>query len=78
MTGDNSGDTASEFMHALAASDADVTHISAEEVPGGVEVSFNLLDEDDIDLVREIANEYGFERRVDGISAFVLYKERED
>lgn len=52
----------SDFVHALAASDADVANISADQTEQGMRVTFDLLDHDDADLVREVAKEHGFEQ----------------
>lgn len=78
MTWRVSEDPALELIYALGASNAEVTNINIKEASGGVEVSFNLVNEDDLHLIRELAQEYGFERRTDGISRFVLYKDRVD
>ena len=50
-----------DFMHALASSEADVANITADRTEGGMVVTFDLLDSDDADLVREVAAEHGFE-----------------
>ena len=52
----------SDFVHALAASDADVANISADQTEQGMRVTFDLLDHDDADLVRDVAKEHGFEQ----------------
>ena len=50
-----------DFMHALASSEADAANITADRTEGGMVVTFDLLDSDDADLVREVAAEHGFE-----------------
>ena len=50
-----------DFMHALAASDADVANISADRTEKGMVVTCGLLDPDDADLVRDVAEEHGVE-----------------
>ena len=59
-----------DFMHALAASDADVANISANRTEQGMRVTFDLLDPDDADLVREVAEEHGFEQYGDNGERF--------
>jgi hypothetical protein len=51
-----------DFVHALAASDADVANITAEKSEQGMRVTFDLLDPDDADLVQDVAEEHGFEQ----------------
>jgi hypothetical protein len=51
-----------DFVHTLAASDADVANISAERTEQGMRVTFDLLDPDDADLVRDVAEEHGFKQ----------------
>ena len=57
-------------MHALAASDADVANISADRTEDGMVVTFDLLDSDDADLVRSVAEEHGFEATDDTSERF--------
>ncbi len=61
-----------DFMHALAASDADVVNISADRAEEGMIVTFDLLDNDDADLVRDVAEEHGFETTDDTSERFQL------
>ena len=61
MTDDDLEERTTDFMHALAASEADVANISADRTEDGMVVTFDLLDSDNADLVREVAAEYGFE-----------------
>lgn len=49
-----------EFMHALAAADADAVNISAEGTGAGMMVH-TWLPEGDLEAAGEIAGEYGFE-----------------
>ena len=51
-----------DFVHALAASDADVANIAANRVEDGMRVTFDLLDPDDADLVRDVADTHDFEQ----------------
>jgi hypothetical protein len=51
-----------DFVHALAASEADVANITAEKSEQGMRVTFDLLDPDDADLARDVAEEHGFEQ----------------
>ena len=61
MTEDALEDRTSDFMHSLAASDADVANISADRTDEGMVVTFDLLDSDDAELVRDVAEEHDFE-----------------
>ena len=65
MTDDDLGARTKDFVHTLAASDADVANISAERTKQGMRVTFDLLDPDDADLVRDVAEEHGFEQHGD-------------
>ena len=60
MSDDDLEQRATDFMHAIAASDADVANISADRTGDSVVVTFGLLDPDDADLVRSVAEEHGF------------------
>ncbi len=51
-----------DFMYALAASDANVVNISADRPKQDMQVTFDLLDPEDADLVRDVAEEHGFEQ----------------
>jgi hypothetical protein len=62
MTDDDIKTRTNDFVHALAASDADVANISAEKSEQGMTVTLDLLDPDDADLVRDVADEHGFEQ----------------
>jgi len=62
MTDDDIKTRTNDFVHALAASDADVANISAEKSEQGMRVTLDLLDPDDADLVRDVADEHGFEQ----------------
>lgn len=62
MTDDDLEERTNDFVHALAASDADVANISGERTEQGMRVTFDLLDSADTDLVQEIAEEHGFEQ----------------
>jgi hypothetical protein len=62
MTDDDLEARTNDFVHALAASDADVANINADRTEQGMRVTFDLLDSDDADLVRDVAEEYGFEQ----------------
>jgi hypothetical protein len=62
MTDDNLEARTNDFVHALAASDADVANISAERTEQGMRVTLDLLDPDHADLVREVAEKHGFEQ----------------
>jgi hypothetical protein len=55
MTDDDLEARTNDFVHALAASDADVANINADRTEQGMRVTFDLLDSDD-------AEEYGFEQ----------------
>ena len=61
-----------DFMHALAASEADVSNISANRTEDCLVVTFDLLDSDDTDLVRDVAEEHGFKPTDDTSERFVL------
>lgn len=50
MTDDDLEDRTTDFMHALASSEADVANISADRTEQGMRVTFDLLDPDDADL----------------------------
>lgn len=60
MTDDNLEERTNDFVHALAASDADVANISADQTEQSMRVTFDLLNHDNADLVRGVAEEYGF------------------
>jgi hypothetical protein len=60
----------SDFVHALASSDADVANISADQTEQGMRVTFDLLDPDDANLVRDVADEHGFEQYGDNGERF--------
>jgi hypothetical protein len=62
MTDDDLKARTNDFVHALAASDADVANITAERTEQGMRVTFDLLDADHVDLVREAAEEHAFEQ----------------
>jgi hypothetical protein len=68
---------ASDLVTALNDSGADIGDITIEQHPERVVVSFNLLNEDDIELVREIADRHDYKRLTDGVSLFELYRERD-
>jgi len=72
MTDDDLEERTTDFMHALAASEADVANISADRTEEGMRVTFDLLDPDDADLVRDVATEHGFEQYDDTGERFVL------
>jgi hypothetical protein len=61
MPDDDLEERTTDLMHALAASDADVSNISAERTEDGMIVTIDLLDPDDRDRVESIATEHGFE-----------------
>lgn len=65
MTEDDLETRTNDFMHALAASDAGVANISADRTGDSVVVTFDLLDPDDADLVRDVAEDHGFEQADD-------------
>lgn len=48
----------SDFVHALAASETDVANISADRTEDAMVVTCALLDPDDPDLVRDVAEEH--------------------
>jgi len=60
MPDDDLEERTTDFMHALAASDADVANISAERTEQRMVVTFDLLDSDDADIVQDVADEHGF------------------
>ena len=62
MTDDDLEERTTAFMHALAASDADIANISADRTEDGMVVTFDLLDPEDADLVRDVADEHDFEQ----------------
>ena len=62
MTDDDLKERTNDFVHALAASDADVANITAEKSEQGMRVTFDLLDHDDADIVQDVADEHGFEQ----------------
>ena len=62
MTDDDLEKRTTDFMHALAASEADVSNISADRTEDCLVVTFGLLDPDDADLVRDVADEHDFEQ----------------
>ena len=70
MTEDALEDRTSDFMHSLAASDAGVANITAEKSEQGMRVTLDLLDPDDADLVRDVAEEHGFEQYGDNGERF--------
>ena len=70
MTDDDLEARTTDFMHALAASDADVANISADRTEQGMRVTFDLLDPDDAGLVRDVAKEHGFEQYGDNGERF--------
>jgi tRNA G46 methylase TrmB len=53
----------SYFMHALAGSDANVANITTEPTEDGVRVAFDLLDKDYLSIVRDIADQCGFDEK---------------
>ena len=59
-----------DFVHALAASDADVANITAEKSEQGMRVTLDLLDPDDTNLVCDVAKEHGFEQYGDNGERF--------
>ena len=59
-----------DFVHALAASDADVANITAEKSEQGMRVTLDLLDLDDADLVRDVADAHDFEQYGDNGERF--------
>jgi len=76
MTDDDLEDRTNDFVHALAASEADIANISAERTENGMRVTFDLLDPDDADLVREVAEAHGFEQYGDTGERFETTKQR--
>lgn len=68
---------ASDLVTALNESGAEIGDITVEQHPNRVSVRFNLLNEADIELVRDIADRHGYKRSIDGISLFELYRERD-
>ena len=70
MTDDDLEERTNDFVHALAASDADVANISAERTEQGMRVTFDLLDPDDADLVRDVADAHDFEQDGDNGERF--------
>jgi len=72
MTDDDLEDRTTEFMHALAASDADVANISADRTEDGMVVTFDLLDPDHLDLVGDVAEDHGFHQYGDTGERFRL------
>lgn len=70
MTDDDLKTRTNDFVHALAASNADVANISAERTEQGMRVTFDLLDPDHVDLVRDVADEHGFEQYDDNGERF--------
>ena len=60
MPDDDLEERTTDFIHALAASEANVANISADWTEEGMVVTFDLLDPDDIELVRDVAKEHGF------------------
>jgi hypothetical protein len=65
MSDDDLEDRTNDFVHALAASDADIANISAGRTENGMRVTFDLLDPDHVDLVQKIAQEHGFDQHGD-------------
>jgi hypothetical protein len=65
-------------MNAFAASGADVANISAERSEQGMRATFDLLDLDDADLVRDVAEEHGFEQHGDSGERFISSTEDSD
>jgi hypothetical protein len=61
MTDDDLEAWTTNFMYALAASDANVANISADQTEQGMRVTFDLLDPDDTDVVA-VARRYDGER----------------
>ena len=61
-----------DFMHALAASEADVANITADRTEQGMRVTLDLLEPDDVDLVREVAEGYRFEATDDDCDRYIL------
>jgi hypothetical protein len=76
MTDDDLESRTTDFMHALAASEADVANISAERTDQDMRVTFDLLDTDDADLVRDVATEHGFDQYGDTGERFETTKQR--
>lgn len=72
MTDDGLEAPTNDFIHALAASDANVANITVERTEQGMRVTFDLLDPDDADLVRDVAKEHGFEQDDDTGERFEL------
>lgn len=72
MTDDDLEERTNDFVHALAASDADVANISADRTEQGMRVTLDLLDPDHLDLVRDVAEEHGFEQDGDTGERFEL------
>lgn len=70
MTDDDLEERTTDFMHALAASDADVANISADRTEEGMVVTFDLIDPDDADLVRSVGEEHDFEATDDTSERF--------
>lgn len=75
MTDNDLEERPTDFMHALAASDADVANISADRTEEGMVVTFDLLDPDDAELVQHIAEDYDFRRQGETSDKFVLSRE---
>ncbi len=67
-----------DIMNAFAASGADVANISAEISEQGMRITFDLLDPDDADLVRDVAEEHGFEQYGDNGERFISSTEDSD
>jgi hypothetical protein len=76
MSDDDLEERTNEFVHALAASDADTANISAERTESGMRVTFDLNETNDADLVRRIADDHGFEQYGDTEERFETTKQR--
>lgn len=75
MTDDDLEERTSDFVHALAASEADVANISADRTEQGMRVTLDLNDAEDDDLVRDIAEDYGFQQYGDTGERFEFFCE---
>jgi hypothetical protein len=64
MSEDDLEERTNDLFDALAASEADVANISAERTERGMRVTFDVLDSDqvELDLVRDVAREHGFDQ----------------
>ena len=72
MTDDDLKARTNDFVHTLAASDADVANISANRTEQGMRVTLDLLDPDDTNLVCDVAKEHGFEQYGDNGERFEI------